>query len=251
MYLMTSKDCAVKISLLDNFFKNATQAHVPLVTTFEITQGCNYRCGHCYNFDRTQQTPDKTLETSLTPDEILRIIDEVSDAGALYLNFTGGEALLHPHLDDFIKRARKNHLEVKLKTNGSLLTEERCKELDHAGLAGLDVSLYGFTEASYEKLTNKKGMLEKTLQGIQFGKLVGIPVSINIILHRYNVDELKLMISYCQDNQLPYQFSTEVTDRYDDSKGSRDFEITPEQFKILLAGEYSEIFMHSNPEKAP
>lgn len=247
---MSPKDCQIKISLLDNFFKTANQACVPLVTTFEIIQGCNYRCNHCYNFDRTKEMPQNILENNLTPTEILRIIDEIAAAGALYLNFTGGEVLLHPHLDDFIRQARKNHLEVKLKTNGSLLTADRCKKLDEAGLAGVDVSLYGMSEISYKKITNKEGMLAKTLNGMNEAKKIGLATSVSIILHRYNVDELKAMIKYCIDNELSYQFSTEITERYDDSEGSRHFEITGDQFKTLLEGEYTEIFMHFNKEKA-
>lgn len=247
---MSPIDCAVKISLLDSFFQNAGKSCVPLVTTFEITQGCNYRCHHCYNFDRNGDIPQEILDKSLTPPEIIRIINEVADSGALYLNFTGGEVLLHPHLEDFIKEARKNHLEVRLKTNGSLLTNDRCKKLDTAGLAGLDISLYGMTEVAYEKLTQKKGMLEKTLSGIQEAKKFGFSIAINIILHRYNLVDLGAMIQFCEEHNLHFQFSIEITDRYDNSNGARDFEITEAQFKEMLEGEFSEIFMHFNKNKS-
>lgn len=243
-------DCDVKISLLEDFFQNARHACIPLVTTFEITQGCNYRCHHCYNYDRSNEMPQIMKENNLSPDEILRIIDEISQAGALYLNFTGGEVLLHPHLEDFIKRARKNHMEVRLKTNGSLLTADRCQILDQAGLAGLDISLYGMTETSYEKLTRKQGMLAKTLEGISEAQKKNFSITINIILHRYNLNELGAMIKYCQDNNLSFQFSIEITDRYDNSDGSRNFEITEEQFKEMLESEFSDIFMHFNKDKA-
>jgi radical SAM protein with 4Fe4S-binding SPASM domain len=75
-------------------------------------------------------------------------------------------------------------------------------------------------------------------------------LNINLILHRYNIHELKLMIEYCQSNNLAYQFSTEITERYDNSLGAKDFEITNEQFENLLAGEFSELFMHNNVEKS-
>jgi len=38
-----------------------------------------------------------------------------------------------------------------------------------------------------------------------------------------------------------YQFQTEITERYDDSSGSREFEITTEQFQKQLEGEFSDI----------
>lgn len=247
---MSAKDQFFKTSLLDGMIQKARAACIPLITTLEITQSCNYKCHHCYNFDRSSELPEKLKGNALKPEEILRIIDEVALSGALYLNFTGGEALLHPHLDDFIKRARANHLEARLKTNGSLLSKERCEKLDQAGLAGLDISLYGFSEDSYEKLTAKTGMFQKTIEGIRAAVAQGFDVYVSLILHRYNIDELKAMIDFCQTNSLKFQFSTEITERYDESRGSRDFEITKEQFQEQLAGEFSDIFMHLNPEKS-
>lgn len=251
---MSAKDQFTKTSLLEGMIKKANKICMPLITTLEITQSCNFKCHHCYNFDRTKlvsQENSKNLNSpTLSPKEILRIIDEIAKAGTLYLNFTGGEALLHLHLDDFIKRARTHHMEVRLKTNGSLLTKERCEKLDMTGLAGMDISLYGFSEYSYEKLTGKSGMLSKVIEGIKSAKNQGFDINVSIILHRYNIDELKLMIDFCRDLEIPFQFSTEITERYDDSAGSRDFEITNEQFNQQLAGEFSDIFMHLNPEKS-
>lgn len=246
---MSPKDPIQKSTLLDSMLLKARSECIPLITTLEITQSCNYKCHHCYNFDRTKEMPENLKANSLKPEEILGIIDQVADAGALYLNLTGGEALLHPHLDDFIRRARTHHMEARLKTNGSLLTADRCQKLDLAGLAGLDISLYGFSEKSYELLTGKSGMFIKSIEGIKAAKTQGFDVHVSIILHRYNIDELKLMTEFCKENELAYQFSTEITERYDDSSGSRDFEITKEQFSEQLAGEFSDIFMHLNPEK--
>ncbi|HXH76818.1 MAG TPA: radical SAM protein [Bacteriovoracaceae bacterium] len=246
---MSQKDQFVKSSILDGMLKKASKACIPLITTFEITQNCNYKCSHCYNFDRTTDATNVPKANTLRPDEILRIIDEVAQVGALYLNFTGGESLLHPHLDDFIRRARTHHMEARLKTNGSLLTKERCEKLDRAGLAGMDVSLYGFSEYSYEKLTGKSGMFVKTIDGIKNAIEQGFNVSLSIILHRYNIDEMKLMVDFCRENSIEFQFSIEITERYDNSSGAKDFEITPEQFKEQLSGEFADVFMHLNPDK--
>jgi radical SAM protein with 4Fe4S-binding SPASM domain len=247
---MSAKGEITKSSLLEEMLNKASLACIPLITTIEITQSCNYRCHHCYNFDRTIEAPESSKENLLNPEEILSIIDEVASAGALYLNFTGGEALLHPHLDDFIRRARIHHLEARLKTNGSLLTRDRCQKLDSAGLAGLDISLYGFSEESYKRLTGKNGMFAKTIEGILEAKNQGFDVHISIILHRYNIEELKSMVNFCQEASLAFQFSTEITERYDSTSGARDVEITNEQFIEQLSGEFSDVFMHLNPEKA-
>lgn len=234
---------------MDRVLKKAGDACVPFVTTLEITQSCNYKCGHCYNFNRTGAVESPKTD-GLSAEKWLSIIDEVAQSGALYLNLSGGEALLHPNLDDFIRRGRAQKMEIRLKTNGSLLTAERCRRLSLAGLAGMDISLYGFTEESYSKLTGKSGMFSKAVEGIQAAKNEGFDLNISLILHRYNIHEMDLMVEFCRTLDLPFQFSTEVTERYDGSAGARDFEITDEQFQAQLGGKYSDVFMVLNKEKS-
>lgn len=240
------------MSIIDKLFKKASLANIPLVTTFEITENCNFKCHHCYNFDRNSKLNNEVpiKKKILTKNEILKIIDQLAEAGTLYLNFTGGEVLLHPHLNDFIKRANFHHLETRIKTNGSLLDFHRCKKLKAAGLSGMDISLYGYSSDSYEKLTTKAEVFQKTLEGIILAQNEGFNIHISIILHRYNIDELDLMINFCQKHKLQYQFSTDMSERYDGSLGAKNYELTAEQFKQQLNGKHSFIFKHSNPEKA-
>lgn len=234
---------------MDFVLKRAGDSCVPFVTTLEITQSCNYRCGHCYNFNRTA-TEDFPKSEGLSREKMLSVIDEISESGALYLNLTGGEALLHPHLEDFIRRGRSNKMEVRLKTNGSLLSADRCERLNQAGLAGMDISLYGFSEESYSRLTGKTGMFVKTTEGILVARSAGFDLNISIILHRYNIHEMDQMVEFCHKHDLPFQFSTEITERYDGTDGARDFEITDVQFQEQLGGKYSDVFMVMNKEKS-
>src|SRR5713101_832116 len=91
---------------LDQLRRRAYERCIPLNVTLEITLRCNLRCVHCYNFDRDlPYLPLKKREEELSDVEILRILDQVRDEGCLYLALTGGEALLHPRLDDFVRHA--------------------------------------------------------------------------------------------------------------------------------------------------
>jgi radical SAM protein with 4Fe4S-binding SPASM domain len=236
-------------TLLDKFLIKAKAHNVPLVTTIELTQGCNFKCNHCYNFDRQEKLMSDINENTLEVERVEKLVEELSEAGALYLNLSGGEVLLYPHLERVIKKGYENNLEVRLKTNGSLLSQSRCEKLKQAGLSGMDISLYGMSEESYLILTNSSKGFKQTLDGIQAAKENGFDVSISIILHRYNLHEISLMSDYCQKNELNFQFSTEITERYDQSKGAREFEITKEQFEEQLLGPYEEIFTHINNEK--
>src|SRR5262249_21806626 len=101
----------------------AFERSIPLNVTFEITLRCNLKCVHCYNFDRDlPYLPGRRGEEELSDVEIHRILDEVRAEGCLFLTFTGGEALLHPSLVEFVRHGSQAGMAVRIKSNGSLLT---------------------------------------------------------------------------------------------------------------------------------
>ena len=55
--------------------------------------------------------------------------------------FSGGEPLLHPELDERIRRIRVHGIIATVITNGYLLTPERIQRLNHAGLEHLQISI--------------------------------------------------------------------------------------------------------------
>src|SRR4051812_46461476 len=90
---------------------------IPTNVTFEITLKCNLRCTHCYNFDRSVPAPKSRVGDPLRDDEILRILDELADVGTIEIGFSGGEALLHPNLETFVRKARTRHFRIRIKSN--------------------------------------------------------------------------------------------------------------------------------------
>ncbi|WP_164848204.1 radical SAM/SPASM domain-containing protein [Halobacteriovorax sp. HLS] len=246
---MDKKDQIIQSSLVKETFKEAFRTSTPLLTTIEITQSCNFKCTHCYNYDRSSAPPKDLIEDSLKDSEIIQLIKQISDLGGLYLNLSGGEVLTHPSLGRFISYAKELNLLVKIKTNGALLTQKKVQELYDQGLDGLDLSLYGSNEKTYKDFTNSSNF-SNVLSSLKSSKEIGLDVHASIILHRNNVNELDEMIKICEDLKIPFQISYEVTKRYDDTENSRDQEITIEQFEALLQGKHSDRFMSYNTDNS-
>lgn len=236
------------VNILESTLKYAYKNSIPIIATIEVTQICNFSCRHCYNFDRINLEKHPLSQLAMTPMRILHLIDELSNAGTLFLNLSGGEALANPEIFSYIQRARKNHMEVRLKTNAALINEKMAQKLSLAQVCGVDISLYGISDDSYEKLTNSKNALTKVIQAIDLLKSNNIDTNISIILHRHNVHELEKMIDFCNSKNLPYQISTEVTGRYDGTNDSRQYEITNEQFESLLNSKYGHYFQSDVPK---
>lgn len=217
----------------------AAEHFVPLTVTFELSVSCNLKCVHCYNFDRSQPTPKAQ---ALTPSEIFRILDEIAQAGALIVSFTGGEALLHPHLNEFIRHSRKNKLAVRVKTNGTRLTAARAKNLREAGTNDVEISLYGSSGKTHDTFTRVQGSFEKTLEGARQARKAGLGVRFSLILHRQNVKEYSSMVKLANDLGVDYQTSTDLTERYDGSPGSLQSRMTKQDLQILYKGPLGSTF---------
>lgn len=247
---MSQKDKHSYGELFQSVAEDAYKNNVPLFTTLEVTLGCNFNCQHCYNFDRNKSIPEDLKNKALSKTEILDIIPQLSKAGCLYLNLSGGEVLLHPNINEFVELAAKEHMFVRLKTNASLVEREHFAELFALGVSAADVSLYGSSSESYEKFTGQASHFKNTINGIKILKEFDIEITVNIILHRYNVHELKEMINLCKEIGVNYQISDEVTERYDGSQGAKNFEMTKDQFELLLQGEFGELFFAENKENS-
>jgi MoaA/NifB/PqqE/SkfB family radical SAM enzyme len=94
---------------------------------------CNLSCTYCNEFDSSS----KPVPT----EEMIHRVDLLAALGTATITISGGEPLLHPKLDEIIKSIRSHGMLAGLITNGYLLTPERIKRLNHAGLDHLQISI--------------------------------------------------------------------------------------------------------------
>lgn len=92
---------------------------MPLAMSFDVTNNCNFRCCHCY----VKHT--FTSEKDMLPFELIsRLIMEMADYGVATIYLTGGEPFLRPDFLDIVELAIKYNIDVHIKSNGSLISEE-------------------------------------------------------------------------------------------------------------------------------
>jgi MoaA/NifB/PqqE/SkfB family radical SAM enzyme len=115
---------------------------------------CNLACAYCNEFD-TQSKP--------VPLETMRArLDRLADLGTSVITFSGGEPLLHPELDGLIAHARRRGAIAGLITNGYLLTADRVRRLNHAGLEHMQISIDNVMPDEISKKSLK--VLDRKLQ---------------------------------------------------------------------------------------
>jgi MoaA/NifB/PqqE/SkfB family radical SAM enzyme len=94
---------------------------------------CNLSCAYCNEYD--------DVSKPVPLEEMLRRIDHLARLGTTLIVVSGGEPLLHPELDDIIRRIRRHGMLAAMITNGYLLTAERIERLNRAGLEHLQISI--------------------------------------------------------------------------------------------------------------
>jgi MoaA/NifB/PqqE/SkfB family radical SAM enzyme len=94
---------------------------------------CNLSCAYCNEYD-DHSSPVPTAD-------VLRRIDRLAALGTGIVTLSGGEPLLHPDLDEIIRRIRGHGMIATLITNGYLLSRDRIRRLNLAGLDHLQISI--------------------------------------------------------------------------------------------------------------
>ena len=105
-------------------------------------------------------------EVLLTYEEIYRFVRVVSHTGVDRLRITGGEPLVRSDLPELIRMLAglPKIRDIALTTNGILLNEQ-AERLKQSGLDRLNVSLDTLSEATFEKISRRRG-LQKVIDGI-------------------------------------------------------------------------------------
>jgi MoaA/NifB/PqqE/SkfB family radical SAM enzyme len=94
---------------------------------------CNLACAYCNEYDgHSPPVPSS---------QVRRRIDRLAALGTGIITLSGGEPLLHPDLDEIISHIRRHGLIASLITNGYLLTQDRIRRLNRAGLDHLQISI--------------------------------------------------------------------------------------------------------------
>lgn len=131
---------------------------------------CNIACGYCNEHDRqSAPVPLATLE---------RWLDKLQALGASFVTCSGGEPLLHPDIVAVIAGIRRRQMIPGLITNGFLLSPERIRALNQAGLDYLQVSIDNLEPDAVSKKSLR--LLERQLQWL--ADYAEFDVNINSVL---------------------------------------------------------------------
>ena len=202
-------------------------ARAPLNATIEVTRRCPLACVHCYNNlpmgDRQAQLQELTL------DEHRRILDEMADAGCLWLLLTGGEIFARRDFLEIYTHAKRRGFIITLFTNGTLMTEAIADYLVEWRPFAVEITLYGRTRETYERLTGVPGSFDRCMRGINLLLERGLPLKLKTVAVTLNKHEVRAMQQFAEELGVEFRFDTEMNPRIDCSQSPLGVRLTPEE----------------------
>jgi MoaA/NifB/PqqE/SkfB family radical SAM enzyme len=141
--------------------------HHPILAHIIPMRRCNLSCAYCNEYDKVSD-PVPTAE-------MLRRVETLAKLGTGIITISGGEPLLHPELDQIIRAIRSHGATATIITNGYLLTPERIRQLNRAGLEHLQISIDNVMPDEVSKKSLK--VLDRKLQWLKEFALFDININ--------------------------------------------------------------------------
>lgn len=141
-------------------YGNIESKRLPLLCGIELTFNCNLKCVHCY-------IKSDSGREEISSSDICNILTEISKLRSLWLVLTGGEPLLREDFIDIYVHAKEKGFLIVIFSNGTLITEKIVRCFRKLPPYLIELTTYGFTKDTYERVTRVKGSYEMYKQGLE------------------------------------------------------------------------------------
>src|SRR5690349_15427686 len=175
----------------------------PYALLAEITYRCPLHCPYCSNpvaaspCEAPRRPQGDGYNGELSTDEWKRVIREAADLGVLRIGFSGGEPLARRDLAELVLAAREANLYTNLITSGIGLDDDRVLKLRDAGLDSAQLSFQSDKADLADEIAGAHAHQRKLDIAARI-RAAGIPLSLNFVIHRRNIDRLQQLIELAE-----------------------------------------------------
>ncbi|MBB4932340.1 pyrroloquinoline quinone biosynthesis protein E [Lipingzhangella halophila] len=150
----------------------------------ELTYACPLHCAYCSNPLNLTDYRDE-----LGTDQWLGVMAEARELGVLQLHLSGGEPLQRHDIVEIVRGATELGLYSNLITSALGLSRRRAEQLAEAGLGHVQISIQAADEAGSDRIAGTRSF-ERKLTAARLVKDLGWPLTLNVVLHRQNIDQV-------------------------------------------------------------
>lgn len=168
-----------------------------------LTAACNYACTYCVPDGKRLVAAQDELDADAMARGVAYLIEA---AGIERLRITGGEPLVSPRLEPFLRQVSQLGLDdISLTSNGQLL-ERKLPLLVECGIRRLNISLDTLDPLAFRQIA-RGGDLATVLAGLQAARAAGLRIKVNMVpLRGQNLDQVLPLLDYCLENGFELRF---------------------------------------------
>lgn len=163
----------------------AAEVPVPIAMLAELTHRCPLKCPYCSNpLDLARRSEE------LSTVEWTDVFAQAAAMGVLQLHLSGGEPAARRDLPEIVEAAVAADLYTNLITSGVGLKEAVLRRLVEIGLDHVQLSVQGVDAGSADRIGGYAGGFEAKMQVAAWVAEAGLPLTVNAVMHRQNLDRL-------------------------------------------------------------
>ena len=165
----------------------------PIGLLAELTYRCPLHCPYCSNPLGLDAYRDE-----LTLEEWSRVLVEARQLGVMQLHLSGGEPLQRRDLPEIVTQARELGFYTNMITSALALTPAAAKRLKQAGLDHVQISVQAADPVLSDRIAGTPSYHQK-LAAARTVKALGFPLTLNVVLHRQNIDQIAEIIALAEE----------------------------------------------------
>jgi pyrroloquinoline quinone biosynthesis protein E len=165
----------------------------PMGLIAELTHRCPLQCPYCSNPLELERAGAE-LDTATW----LRVLDEAAELGVLQMHFTGGEPTARKDLPELVRHASASQLYTNIITSGVMLDERMMAALVGAGIDHIQLSFQDIEPDNADRIAGLRGAHAKKLKVAALIKDAGLPLTLNFVVHRQNLQSLPQMLAMAE-----------------------------------------------------
>jgi pyrroloquinoline quinone biosynthesis protein E len=153
---------------------------------------------HCPYCSNPLSIGEAKYQDELATEDWTRVFHEAAELGVLQLALTGGEPLVRRDAEELVRGSRDAGLYSTLVTAGTPFTRRRAEALLEAGLDHVQISIQDSDPISSDRIGGTKSFSKK-IEAAHLARELGFPLTINVVLHRHNLDRIESIIALAEE----------------------------------------------------
>lgn len=166
----------------------------PLLLVAELTYRCPLHCPYCSN---PLAIGARRHRDELSGKEWARVFGEAAALGVLQLALTGGEPMVRRDIVQLARASTESGLYSTLVTSGVPFPRERIEALKAAGLDHVQISFQDSDPIRADEIAGTASF-DRKLQAAALASELEFPLTINVVLHRRNLDRVDAIIALAE-----------------------------------------------------